>query len=758
MSDELLEAALSYARRGWAVFPLAPRSKKPHEGSNGNLDATTDEGQIRLWWATEPRSNIGIATGDRSGFFVVDVDGPDGEEELVRLAVGSTMPETVEALTSRGRHILYERTVPMRNKASIGPSIDIRADGGYIVAPPSIHESGAVYRWDLAHHPDDILISKPPGFIVDAILRKEKPQRSGSPLPGVVLAGQGRNNTLTSLAGTMRRKGASEEAIYRALSAQNDTTCVPPLADSEVRKISRSIARYDPAEEAAAAAADRVEIKVGVDIARVVDEAQQALVADAAGLLYQRGGTLVHIVRDGAKEIKGLTRPPGAPVICVMETARLTELVSSAARWMKYDARSEEDKPCLPPSWVAPTLLARGAWGFPYLEAVVESPCLRPDGTVLDRPGYDAATGILYEPQLAYPPVPPLPTEDEVTDACRTLMEPLEEFPFKGEEDRAAAVAAVLSIVARPAIKGPVPMFVVTAPTPGTGKSLLVDAIVQSASGRSPARFSNPREDDEFKKFLFSVCLEGATTVHMDNVEGALGSPALSMALTAVEIRDRILSTNRTATVPHRAVWFATGNNIQFKGDTYRRVVPINLDAGVEKPEERQFRRVDLHAFLSEAKPRLVCAALTVLRGYLAAGAPSTGKSPFGSYEAWDALVRGAVLHSFNLDPCSGREELREQSDRSLDDLGNLLSAWHTAIPTELPVKVRDLLSKATDYPDLLSSLLAIDIKAREQPRPGPIGLFLRTYKGRVVRGLHLVRVSHDENNTNTALWKVVRS
>lgn len=169
---ELLEAALAYAARGWAVFPLhgivdgrcscqrdcSSPGKHPLV-RRGLHDATTDHRAIKGWWTRWPFANIGIATGAASGLAVIDVDGPEGEASVARLGnLGFRLSPTLIAVTGNGRHLYFTCDRKLRNKArglpginEDHPGIDVRANGGYVVAPPSAHANGQTYRWVDSH-------------------------------------------------------------------------------------------------------------------------------------------------------------------------------------------------------------------------------------------------------------------------------------------------------------------------------------------------------------------------------------------------------------------------------------------------------------------------------------------------------------------------------------------------------------------------------------------------------------------------------
>ena len=154
MNDEgKLPTALRCAARGWAVFPLAPGTKVPLEGSAGFKDATTDAGKIRESWSQNPEANIGIRTGSASGIIVVDVDAGDGKRGPATLAAlekrHGHFPQTRRIQTPHGGHHLYflmpKGSTVKSGQNKLGQDIDVKADGGYIVAPPS-QVDGAVYK------------------------------------------------------------------------------------------------------------------------------------------------------------------------------------------------------------------------------------------------------------------------------------------------------------------------------------------------------------------------------------------------------------------------------------------------------------------------------------------------------------------------------------------------------------------------------------------------------------------------------------
>ena len=213
----LLEAALAYAALGWAVFPLAPGTKKPLiAGGGGFKAATTDADQIRAWWTETPEANIGVATGKASGISVVDVDtkpweDKHGDETLSGLTDRyGVLPLTLMQKTwSGGMQIVFQYKEGAPNAAGCyGKHLDGRNDGGYIVAPPSKVVEGereGVYTW--LSDPRTTALAPMPGWLFEQVGQKPKSTKfSGGPKTVQLMAGDGRNNALTSLAGSLRRR------------------------------------------------------------------------------------------------------------------------------------------------------------------------------------------------------------------------------------------------------------------------------------------------------------------------------------------------------------------------------------------------------------------------------------------------------------------------------------------------------------------------------------------------------------------------
>jgi putative DNA primase/helicase len=271
-----LAAALAAGAQGLHVFPLhAPdlagqcscrrdcgRDTGKHPRTRHGLhDATTDETAIRRWWERWPEANIAIRTGAVSGVFVIDVD-PEGYDSLAALAADhgapDFCPDTWAVRTGReGAHLYFRHPGPqVRVTTSAGilaRGVDVRGDDGYAILPPSRHANGNLYAWVDGFAPEQVALADPPPWLLTLVLTPAaRSPRTGTPScsHGEVVGEGQRNAVLTSLAGSMRRRGFSEAAMIAALQVENEARCDPPLTDVEVAKIARSVARYAPAAPA----------------------------------------------------------------------------------------------------------------------------------------------------------------------------------------------------------------------------------------------------------------------------------------------------------------------------------------------------------------------------------------------------------------------------------------------------------------------------------------------------------------------------
>ena len=241
-------AAYAYLSRGWSVIPLRHADKRPLLRWEPYQNRLPGEEELRRWFAAWPDANLGIVTGSVSRLVVLDIDpAHGGVESLAALERRhGPLPASVEARTGGGgRHVYFLHPGGMvRNRAGLAQGVDVRGDGGYVVAPPSIHPSGGAYAWVEGRGPDEIALAPLPGWLAELSLGGV-----GRPLAqwralvrGGVEEGQ-RNSTIASLTGHLLWHGVDPTVALELMLAWNRVRCRPPLDEEEVAQTVRSIVR-----------------------------------------------------------------------------------------------------------------------------------------------------------------------------------------------------------------------------------------------------------------------------------------------------------------------------------------------------------------------------------------------------------------------------------------------------------------------------------------------------------------------------------
>lgn len=245
MDKELMKNyALKYAEEyGLAVFPLGYKSKKPLM-KGGFKNATTDPETIKEWWTEKPFANIGCACGKASGGLVVidlDVDEEKGIDGYTSLRQweheNGELPDTADVLTGRGGyHLYYKSVVPMGSRIALLDGVDVRAEGGYTVLPPSIHPNGNQYDWE--QNPDDIPFAECDEVVYQLLSLgdpKESDESKSFKMPTTIPMGN-RNGTLYKLACSLQAKGLADDVIRSTVHKVNQEQCEEPVEDDELDK------------------------------------------------------------------------------------------------------------------------------------------------------------------------------------------------------------------------------------------------------------------------------------------------------------------------------------------------------------------------------------------------------------------------------------------------------------------------------------------------------------------------------------------
>jgi hypothetical protein len=251
MQTSCARAALDYLSRGWSVLPFRTGDKRPLLAWTEYRHRRPTKAEVSAWFLETPDANVGIVTGAISGLIVLDIDPAHGGHESLRRLEREQgpLPRTVEAVTgSGGRHVYFAHPGGLvRNRVAIFPGIDLRGDGGCVVAPPSLHHSGHRYRWAPGHEPERCMLAPLPSWLVETL--GARPESSGHPLTHWrKLVAEGvtegeRNNTIASLMGNLLWHAVDPDVALELLLSWNRVRCRPPLPDDEVVRTVGSITR-----------------------------------------------------------------------------------------------------------------------------------------------------------------------------------------------------------------------------------------------------------------------------------------------------------------------------------------------------------------------------------------------------------------------------------------------------------------------------------------------------------------------------------
>ncbi len=584
-----------------------------------------------------------------------------------------------------------------------------------------------------------------------------------------------RHEALRNLACQRRARGGGRDEILEALREMNAGFDEPKVDEELVKIVEWVVQHLEPD--------NRPSILVDTHEGRMADETIAAL--ETSNEIYQRSGMLVRVITV-AYEKGGIKFEKDSPRIAPMPPSLLRELCSRSARYysIKRDKKTGELIECNehPPVYTVEQVLTRGMWSrIRPLTGVVEYPVLRPDGSVLQTPGYDEATGLLYMPAAHFDVVPDQPTHADAKSSAETLLELVKEFPFVVETHRSGWLAGLLTQFSRFSFEGCTPLFLIDAGAAGSGKSLLAGLFSAISTGRDMPRMAATEDENEMRKRLLTLAISGARMVLMDNVTGRLGGASLNMVLTSTVIEDRILGRNELCTVPWSTIVYATANNAQVADDTHRRTIYQRIEAATERPEDREgFEVPRLLVYAKKHRTRFVHAALTILRAY-AVHLEKGGKPPkmrnMGSFEEWSDAVRAPLIWIGQPDPYLATVEWRDQNDTSAQVTSALLRGWKDLCDTvgkDALTAARALQHLASNdaareawrrtperdrrepEPELRWEALRSAIEAlkggRALPASQQLGDLLRAAKGRVVDGQRLESAGKEHN---VALWKV---
>lgn len=500
----------------------------------------------------------------------------------------------------------------------------------------------------------------------------------------------------------------------------------------------------------------------GGSLSQNATEGEEELIK--AGLpIYQRSKKLVTPVIQEADAPKG--RRTKIAVLNEISDTRLTDHLCQVAFWLRVP---EDGNSYLinPPPNIAKTILGRfGEWKFPHLSGVILTPTLRNDGTIIEDLGYDEQTRLFL---LDKPPMPPLKNEPSKHDAleCLNQLETLiSGFPFVDEASKSVALSAMITPIIRGACSV-VPMHVISAPTPGTGKSYLLDTISYIALGQPCPIMAAGKTEEETEKRLGAALLSGQSIISIDNLNGDLSGDALCQIIERPFVNVRILGKSEQVTIESRTTLFANGNNIRLTGDITRRAIQCILDAEEERPEMREFKFDPVEDVMKD-RGQFIAHILTIVRAYIAAGKPNMIKPKLASFEDWSDLVRSCLVWLGRVDPLDTIEKAR-QEDPKLNEMKLVFAEiWRVTEGQDFTVK--QLVGLAIEkhggkeegekavylQPELKEALTSVAADRRGMICTRRLGHWLSRHKGRICMGLRLE--NHADKHGHAARWWLVK-
>ncbi len=726
-SDSALAANVRYGYGlGWSFTPLdgkRPVLKRWQSAPRESLEQA-------LAWAG--KGNVGLRTGKASRIVVIDVD-PGGDIEPLGL------PGTVTAMSGRpgAFHLYFWHNGPLGNSSKkLGPNIDVKADGGQVVFPGSVHpDTGAVYAWAEGREPWNVELAELPAHIVELLQSPDAPKQAaaGPALPAALetptepdsrpsaheRAPKGRADAkaaryaqralqLELHALTSAANGTRNQTLNRAAFSLGRLIGGGYLIRAEVEAALRSAAESVGLEPREIDATLRSGLDSGTREPRTVelrprprcdgesdfDPAEYVLLpgphkddqdahieqssVDFASDVLQRLPADAIYRRDFIPgEVIG---EAGRRKWVELSADRMRIVVDSHAKlgkWVTHRQTKEQVllyQACNKDAAGLVVAHATGAAGVRELHLMVSYPVYGP-GFVRVEPGWH--DGLYYDEPDELRDLRP-ETDCEVIH--NVLHDLVVDFPFKGEADRQNFFGLLLTPIIAPALDGNRPMHLLNAPLERTGKSKLVNEVFGGiVTGRDTPSMQITDREEEREKRILAMLLQGETLMHLDNLPSYIDSPALASLLTTQRFLGRLLGYSRNVSMPNNLTIVGTGNNVQASGEIAKRIVPIMIEPASANPEARtDFQHPDIRAYVRQQRRTVLECVLGLVENWTAAGRP---KHPdrLGGFENWSETV-GGILQVNGLRAWRTNEgEWRKVANPHGSEMETFVEVWHEA-------------------------------------------------------------------------------
>jgi hypothetical protein len=434
------------------------------------------------------------------------------------------------------------------------------------------------------------------------------------------------------------------------------------------------------------------------------------------------------------------------PIITPVTKDQAYGKIAKLCRWIRLKGKDLEEVNVYPPKEVAADLLAYPHKKLPPLYEIGTVPIFDHNAQLLSLPGYhkSAALWLNLSDDLSVGDIPEKPVPGKVVRAIRLIREDLiPDFGFASESDQAHAISMLLLPFVRRLIDGPTPIHLIEAPTPGSGKSLLIRSVSIAILGQEIEVTTIPGDETEMRKQITTMLLDSRPIILLDNLGRKLFSPSLAAAITSVVWHSRDLGHLRSATAFNRAMWVVTANNPALDWEVARRCCRIRIEPGCERPEQRTQYKHELPLWAQKNRSEIVSACLTIVRHWIAEGR-RPGEKVLGSFESWSKTM-GGILEVAGIKGFLGNsDELYQLADNTIPAWAEFVDAWwmlyqSKAVETKVLV---DICIRDELLPEVIGD------KGLQSQRIR-LGRALARMRGRVFNGKSIEQARSKRHNAN---------
>jgi hypothetical protein len=604
---------------------------------------------------------------------------------------------TRQQTTAKGRHRLYRHPgTDTRNTTALHgvAGLDVRGDGGYIVAAPSVHPSGVVYEWE-----NDIDLAPLPAWVTRKREREQTSARNGTGASEDRYAETALNNELAALARC--RNGSRNDTLFKVARRVNEfveSNRLPEHVFAEIETVAQRTGL--PEKEIAATIASARSGGTPEYAGLPEDTRRNGTTPEQGDADQAEGPDAVAIIDITAKNLGRATEQIWAAMqesdyapalyrygseaaylgdrLYTLDRVRWRGMVNRVASFLETKptkgggSKTEEVLP--PLAMIQDSLIFLPNW-LPVIDRVSPLPVFDQAGHLLTN-GYHTGSRVLVQSDIE-------PIAMEVNGALDLIDAVFCDFPFATQADKANALAYLFAPFVREMCDS-VPLFLIDAAQRGTGKGLLNDIVHIIWTGE-PAEVSDlPLSQEEQRKQITTHLLSAPVSVTFDDIS-LLSGHAIQRAITASTWRDRILGRNEECALPVRCIWAATANNAVLGGDMVRRVLLIRLESHEENPSQRtdlKRSEEELRAFVREHRAELVSACVSLVQHGLAHGTPQAIKmGGFGRF----ASVMSRVLHGIGVSGFyDNMQQTFEREDGRQTGWKAIVWAWYETHGTDM--------------------------------------------------------------------------